>query len=202
MTDRPGEFSWGGLFRGIARMMGVRKGPGPDRDASIALMDDWTTADPGRPPDPLELRLREIERDALSTYEAHGLPTRPGHYARAPGDREWQFVAEILEPDERWALVHEYPPSEGWRFATLQALGDYEPEGSPNILAARLLQACATLRNDPQARLGATIPLLDQSIQLGSDWQAIRDALAATAQSVKVVKPGPLARRNKADREL
>ncbi len=190
---RPGEFSWRLFFLGIARRLGIRTTrPRTDDDDVIADVDRWSRADADGD-DALFQRLGRMEQDALDVYAQQGLPTQPGHYARAPGDAEWQFVARTLLPQDRWTLVQDYPPEEGWRFATLQTLGRAEPAGSPAIAASAVLVDCQALRDAPEARHEATMALLDRAIGLGAGWAGLgRDPEAMT---VDLADPRPLPRR-------
>ncbi len=191
---RHGEFSWRLFFRGIARALGIRTTRGPSEQDVIDDVDRWSRADADADgDDPLFRRLGRMEQDALDIYAAQGLPTQPGHYARAPGDAEWQFVARTLLPQDRWTLVQDYPPEEGWRFATLQTLGRAEPAGSPAIAASAVLVDCRALRDAPEARHEATMALLERAIGLGVGWGGLgRDPEAMT---VDLADPRPLPRR-------
>lgn len=174
----------------------MRTGRAPEPDA---VKDDWGSNPQSSDPDPLDLLLLDIERDALAVYAANDLPTRTGHYARAPGDRAWQFVAERMTPEDRWGLLDEYPPQEGWRFATLQTLGQHEPDGSHAAAAAGLLDDCFTLRASPQARHEATMLLLERSIRLGAAWQSLAQGARNEPEPVEIAKPKRIARRKTPD---
>ncbi|MBB5744709.1 hypothetical protein [Brevundimonas variabilis] len=178
MADRHGEFSWRRFSISIARRLGIPARPAPHEDLLGADQDAWSSA-PAAPVDnALSRLLGELEEYALAVYARAGLPTKPGHYARAPGDREWQFLAEQMRPSDRWVLVHEYPPEEGWRFATLRTLGLHEPADSPAVHAAQVLSECQALRDSPDARHDGTMALLERSIRLGitSAWLGLGDA--------------------------
>ncbi len=194
--DRLDAFSWRRFFLRIARTLGVRTGPAPEPDA---IEDDWGSNPQSSDSGPLDRLLLDIERDALAVYAANDLPTRTGHYARAPGDRIWQFVAERMTPEDRWGLLDEYPPQDGWRFATLQKLGRYEPDGSPTVAAAALLDDCFTLRDSPQARQEATMLLLERSIRLGAAWQSLAQGARDEPEPVEIAKPKRIARRKTPD---
>lgn len=161
------------FFIGAAHRLGIRTTRAPNDQDAIDEIDRWTAAQARSVDNALSGLLGDMEADALLIYEAAGLPTRPGHYARAPGEREWQFVARTLLPQDRWTLVQDYPPEEGWRFATLGTLGLHEPAGSPAIGAARVLCECQSLRDSPEARHEATSALLERSVRLGAAWSEL-----------------------------
>ena len=93
----------------------------------------------------LERRLAELEAAALGVYAAHGLPTRAGHYQRAPKAKTWTFIGEDVPPQSRWDRVLEHPPETGWRFGALEALG--ARDARPEVQAAsRTLGLCRDLR--------------------------------------------------------
>jgi hypothetical protein len=77
-----------------------------------------------------------------------------------------------MPPSDRGALVQDYPPEQGWRFATLRTLGLYEPADSPAVLAAEVLSECQALKDSPEGRYDGTMALLERSIRLGitSAW--------------------------------
>lgn len=172
MADRHDEFSWRRFSIGVARRLGIRTGPPPDEDLHSADEDAWSSGPAVAVDNALTRLLAELEEHALVVYARAGLPTQRGHYARAPGDREWQFLAEHLLPSDRWTLVHDYPPEEGWRFATLRTMGMQEPPGSPAHLASQVLVECQVLRDSPEAHYESTMVLLERSVRLGitSAW--------------------------------
>ena len=135
---------------------------------------------PSEAPSPLDQALDEIEAGALEVYARAGLPTRPGHYRRAPNQTVWDFVAANLTPQVRFALALEHPPETGWRFARLQDLGARSDR--PDLRAAsRLLNEIADLR---LARRGVlTEDHLLVAMELGGAWRALRDAKAAPASA-------------------
>lgn len=135
-------------------------------------MDEWPSGPPVPVDNALSQLLAELEDHALTVYAQAGLPTQQGHYARAPGDTAWQFVAEHLPPSDRWALVQTYPPEQGWRFGTLRTLGAYEPATSPAVLASQVLTECQAVKDSPEARFDGTVSLLERAIRLGitSTW--------------------------------
>jgi len=167
MADRHGAFSWRQFTLGVARRLGIRTRSASDEDLRAFGLDAWSS-EPTAPVDNgLSQLLAELEERALTVYARAGLPTRRGHYARAPDDRAWQFLAEQMPPADRWALVQDYPPEQGWRFATLRTVGLYESAGSPAFLAAEVLSECRALRDSPEGRYDGTMALLERSIRLG-----------------------------------
>ena len=195
--DRTGEWSWRVFFRGVAKALGLRGGRPPVPHATLAEIDPWTAAGAGDAP--IGSLLAEIEQDALAVYAEHGLPTRRGHYARAPGDGEWQFVAERMEVEDRWALIEEYPPDQGWKFATLPDLGLHAAEPEALKIAARLLSGTGALRRS--MRGGEVLgpgETLDAAVRLGAEWQGLRMETAwREAEPVTVAKPKRLPRSRK-----
>ena len=195
--DRTGEWSWRLFFRGIAKALGIRGGRPPDAEVPLADIDPWTVAGPGETP--IGSLLAEIDQDALTVYAEHGLPTRRGHYARAPGDREWQFVAERMEVQDRWALIEDYPPEQGWKFATLPDLGLHAREPEALKIAGRLLSGTMALRRSIRGGDGmGPGEALDAAVRLGAEWQGLRMETAwREAEPVTVAKPKGLPRAKK-----
>lgn len=150
----------------------------PDALPASPSPDPWAAAE-ARPPTvasvtPLGALLDRIEATAFQVYEAHDLPTRPGHYARTPKARRWRFVTDDLTAEERWALMLANPPEMGWRFGKLQDLGA-DPENPPVLqAAARLLAGCADLRQ--RLRGHGSLSLADDmeaAVRLGAEWSAV-----------------------------
>lgn len=185
-TRRPGEFSWAVFFRGIARALGLRGGRDPSAD--VQADDPWTRTEEAPVKDRFGRMLDRICDDALVVYADHDLPTLPGHYARAPGQSRWTFVAERLSPEDRWAMLAQYPPQDGWRFASLEDLGR-DAKDEQLAAAARILgHARAIARPDPRDPLQAT---LERAVALGAEWQALT---SDTAPDIQVAPPRPLDR--------
>ena len=162
-------------------------------------------AEDGRSPegprqDALSRTLSEMEAAAHEVYALHGLPTRPGHYERAPRARRWRFIAEELTPEERFQRALDQPRQAGWRFARLEDLG--ARSNKPDLAAASdLLRLAARLR---EARDG---PLLAEDLltamELGATWRANREiilaARVAAAGARPKTPPRPRTRRSGAD---
>jgi len=147
---------------------------------------------PSEAPSPLDQALDEIEAGALEVYARAGLPTRPGHYRRAPNQTVWDFLSADLTPEARFALALEHPPETGWRFARLQDLG--ARSNRPDLRAAsRLLNEIADLR---LARRGVlTEDHLLVAMELGGAWRALRDARRAATQAEVPAAPAAKARQ-------
>lgn len=161
---------WRRLLGGRGR--GVERGgdpsplwPGPDETRGSA------------PADALGLLLDQIEALALDVYRDHGLPARRGHYRRGPRARTWTFLGERLSPEARWAMVLERPPERGWRHGALEDLG-LESGDADTAAAARLLGACARLRDGGAAAGLSRSDALAAAIQLGADWREASGARA------------------------
>jgi len=185
---RHGEFSWRLFFLGAARKLGIRTTRSPTSQDQIDTIDAASRPYQGiDDDDDLTRTLLAIECDALAIYTVQGLPTRTGHYARAPGDEEWQFVAQDLRPQDRWTLVQDYPPEQGWRFATLQTLGLNEADDSPARSAAQALVECRALRDSLVARDPTTREALERSIRLGRAWSDL--GKHAPASTTVLAKP-------------
>ncbi len=123
--------------------------------------------------------LAEIEASAMEVYAAHGLPTRPGHYQRPPGNAEWIWLAEELPAELRWALVLERPPEHGWRYATLEDIGRFPGASGELLAAANLLAECRHLKDRLAGREpGEPGEDIQAAIRLGFEWHALRDAMA------------------------
>lgn len=143
-------------------------------------VDPWSAAPsaPERVETPVALLLSEIEASASAVYARHGLPEKRGHYARSPRAATWRFLSEDLTAEERWSLVTAQRPGSGWRFGSLEDLGD-QPDSPPEVRrAARMLRACRSLRirlaEGGSPSLGEE---LEAAIHLGSEWRQL-DAAA------------------------
>lgn len=118
--------------------------------------------------------LSQVEASACAVYAHHGLPDRRGHYARSPKSETWRFLSDELTAEERWSLVTAQRPGSGWRFGTLEDLGN-QPDNPPDVRrAAKMLRNCRKLR----ARLaeGGSPSLgeeLEAAIRLGSEWRQL-----------------------------
>lgn len=135
--------------------------------------------------------MAEVEALALQIYGAHGLPTRPGHYRRGPGDGAWLYLGEHVDADLRWAMVLDMPPEAGWRYATLEDIGRFKGAPADLRAASNLLATCRHLK----ARLAGREPGhpgddLETAIRLGADWRALTESLALRGKSrLKLTKP-------------
>lgn len=93
----------------------------------------------------LDEALAVLEAGALAVYREHGLPDRPGQYSCSPGATEWTWLAENLSPAQKWALVEEQPPGDGWRYSDLNGIG--ASSSIPRVdIASQVLTGCAALR--------------------------------------------------------
>lgn len=158
-------------------LLGNRGRQGRRAVAIARSIDMWERA--GQTAPAILPAVAEVEATALQVYAAHGLPTRTGHYQRAPGALEWVWLAEDLPAEQRWAMVLEYPLEHGWRYAILEDIGRF-PGAPPELTAAsRLLAGCRHLKQ----RLAGKEPGdpgedLQHAIRLGADWQVLKDAMA------------------------
>ncbi len=147
------------------------------KTALVIAADIWERAGK-RGPATLPI-IAEIEASALEVYAAHGLPTRQGHYQRAPGAEEWVWLAEELPADLRWAMVLERPPEHGWRYATLEDIGRFPGASAELRAAANLLGQCRHLKDRLLGREpGEPGEDIQTAIRLGFEWHALRDAMA------------------------
>lgn len=153
------------------------RGRGDRKRALVIASDQWERA--GRQTPVTLPVIAEIEATAVDVYAAHGLPTRPGHYQRAPGAPEWTWLAEELPADLRWALVLERPPEHGWRYATLEDIGRFPGASSELRAAAHLLGECRHLKDRLAGREpGEPGDDVQTAIRLGFEWHALKDAMA------------------------
>jgi hypothetical protein len=144
------------------------------------IADPWDVRGDPTPLPSVRLLLDEIETSALSVYRSHGLPTRVGQYACSDRSMSWKFVAETLDPEERWELFLANDTGKGWRFASLEDLGLLKPGASPELRkASEILTACRTLRLSLTGQ-GSTSRAedIEAAIQLGSGWRMIDLAVA------------------------
>lgn len=147
------------------------------KSALVVAADVWERAGK-RGPATLPI-LAEIEASAVEVYAAHGLPTRTGHYQRAPGAQEWVWLAEELPTDLRWAMVLERPPEDGWRYATLEDIGRFPGASAEVRAAADLLGECRHLKDRLLGREpGEPGDDIQTAIRLGFAWHALKDAMA------------------------
>lgn len=168
---------WRGLFGRRSR-----------KPAAPTLSDPFAEAERLAPePDALSLQLDRIEATALAVYAEHGLPTRRGHYRKGPRAARWNWVAERLSPEERFAMVLSRPPEKGWRHGSLEDIGAQET-GRPLLMdAARLLAGVAALRR--RLREGAMGEDIAAALTLGGDWRALSDARTLRAASRLALRP-------------
>lgn len=150
--------------------------------ALVVPGDQWERA--GRRAPATLPAIAEVEASALEVYAAHGLPTRHGHYQRAPGAPEWTWLADELPAQTRWSMVLERPPEHGWRYATLEDIGRF-PGASADLLAAtNLLAECRHLKDRLTGREpGDPGDDIQTAIRLGYQWHALKDAMAWKEQA-------------------
>ena len=153
------------------------RGRASRKTALVQANDVWERAGQ-RGPATLPI-IAEIEASAMEVYAAHGLPTQPGHYQRAPGGDQWIWLAEALPANLRWALVLERPPEHGWRYATLEDIGRFPGASGELLAAANLLAECRHLKDRLAGREpGEPGEDIQAAIRLGFEWHALRDAMA------------------------
>lgn len=176
-------------WRGLLSRLAARRAALEDRPPKPPAADVFARPDdaPAEPPTALESALEEIEAGALEVYARFGLPTRAGHYRKAPGEDEWRFIAETLSPADRFALALEHPPEAGWRFARLQDLGGRSDRADLRA-ASRLLNEAARIRTARRGLL--TEDHLLAAMELGAAWRALRDASAVRASRLTLLPPG------------
>lgn len=167
-----------------------------DADAIIdpTVIDPWAEVPTAleRVEPAISLLLSEIEASACAIYARHGLPDRPGHYARSQQTKVWRFLSDTLTAEERWAMVVAQRPGSAWRFGTLDDLGD-QPDNPPEVRrAAWMLNQCRTLRARLRQGGGASLAEdLETAIRLGSEWREIEAAPTAVSQVVREAVSAP-----------
>lgn len=144
----------------------------PRLPAPVVGSDDGRAETAGG--DDLLTLLAAIERSALELYARHGLPHAPGHYRRRQEDEVWELLGEDLKAAERWAMVD---VGDGWRYASLEALGAHAAHAEVRQASA-MLSACKGLRQRLAGRAPVTAQDLADSIRLGAAWRA-REATPA-----------------------
>lgn len=160
--------------------LGRARGPEPP------IIDPWDLAPaaPERVENPISVLLSQVEAAACTVYARHGLPDQPGHYARSRTSKAWRFLSEDLTAEERWALVTAQRSGSGWRFGTLEDLGDQEDSPQDVRRAARTLRSCRKLRirlaEGGSPSLGDE---LEAAIRLGSEWRRLETPVASVAPS-------------------
>ena len=152
---------------------GGRRGARPDQAAS-AVPDVWASvpSEIERAETPISQMLSRIEADACAVYVRHGLPDRPGQYARSPRT-EWRFLADHLTVEERWALVDAQRPGSGWRFGSLADLGAADDNPPEVRRASEVLRACAQLRARLTEGGGGLSEDLETAVRLGAAWETL-----------------------------
>jgi energy-coupling factor transporter ATP-binding protein EcfA2 len=113
----------------------------------------------------LALRVAEALRPGDTVLLAGDLGTGKTTFAQYLIAALSEQAVEVTSPT--FTLVQDYPPEQGWRFATLMTLGLYEPGDSPAVLAAEVLSECQALKDSPEGRYDGTMALLERSIRLG-----------------------------------
>jgi hypothetical protein len=160
--------------------------------------DPWPSATDAieRVETPINLLLSEIEAVACAVYARHGLPNQPGEYARSPKTRQWRFLSDDLNVEERWALVLAQRQGSGWRFGSLADLGDDEDSPPDLRQAAQILRSCRQLRAGLAAR-GQSDPGEDMqlAIELGAAWSRLKTL--PTAKSKTARRPAGLTKPEK-----
>lgn len=151
----------------------------PSRDDQAPFMD--LAPKPTKTCHPVLSQLDAIEALALELYSMHGLPTKPGQYARSPGDSRWKFIGDSLGAEERWMMVTELGSTKGWSFRALEEIGAEDGQSSNAVdHASRMLSACRALRQSLETGRGATTTKDDiaTALTLGGDWKQASWVLA------------------------
>jgi hypothetical protein len=161
------------VFRGLRRLLKPRNAEESEIAAPFIFPETVETV--GREPHPLVAFVDAMEKTAVTVYAAHGLPDQTGHYGRSPRDRQWRFIGQYLNANERWALALANP---GWRFTSLEYLGDAEGADPALKTAARLLQGCTRIRAGLASGgwSKAEADRLEEAVRLGMIWQDIQNA--------------------------
>lgn len=121
-----------------------------------------------------------LQKQALAVYEHHGLPTKPGHYIRSPGDGKWRPIPKAETPEARFAAVLRRPPDEGWRYAALADLGRKTYPDRPDVrLASDILEIVHGWRSrfqaDADTGLSASAEAFASVLRLAEMDAALRD---------------------------
>lgn len=166
------------------------KWPGSRLKSVAPIKDPWPSSEDHveRIETPIDRMLSGIEAAACRVYARHGLPDRPGHYARSPRSKTWRFLSETLTAEERWAMIMAQKDGSKWTFGTLQDLGD-KADSPPDLRqAAQVLRSCHQLR----ARLGEGVSNLGEDLEtaiaLGRVWGQIDVAPTQAVQRSEPLK--------------
>lgn len=127
-----------------------------------------------------ERALARLQKQALAVYERHGLPTKPGHYIRSPGDGKWRPIPKAETPQDRFAAVLRRPPDEGWRYAALADLGRKTYPDRPDVrLASDILEIVHGWRTrfqaDAETGLSTSAEAFASVLKLAETDAALRD---------------------------
>lgn len=177
------------------------------REPLGSITDPWASAPSAseRQDSPISVLLSQIEAAACAVYARNDLPDRRGHYARSSTTGAWRFVSEALSAEERWALFNAQRPGSGWRFGTLEDLGDKPDNPAEVRQAAQALRNCHALRT--RLAEGGSPSLgdeLEAAIRLGSAWRQLAETRPAPAREeplrLSVPKPQRAPRKPRAKR--
>lgn len=123
-----------------------------------------------------ELRalIAEVEATALAVYRRYGLPDRPGQYARDPRAKAWNWLAESLRPEEKWARLESHPTGTGWRYGDLIRVGQ-EADAVEARMASGVLAACEGLKARIESGRTPTFQDLADALRLGEAWRRMAE---------------------------
>lgn len=111
--------------------------------------------------------LRCMEAEALGIFALHGLPTDPGFYRRTP-DGDWEFLGSNIAPGEKWRMVLDQPPEEGWSYVRLADIGRRQkPYEREVMVAVRLLEALDLSRRQVDDGAGGIDPARGDTLRAG-----------------------------------
>ena len=125
--------------------------------------------------DDLRVLLDEVDAAARAVYALHGLPSIPGHYRQAPESDAWEPLGAALSPAEKWTLLDQHPLNQGWRYASLEQLG--QRSTIPDVrYASALMSACQGLRLRLETGMALSAQDLADAIRLGAAWRRLTEA--------------------------
>lgn len=118
--------------------------------------------------------IAEVEATALAVYRRHGLPDRPGQYARGPRAKSWSWLAESLTPQEKWARLESHPTGKGWRHGDLIRVGQ-DAEAAEARMASGVLAACKGLKARIETGRTPTFQDMADALRLGEAWRRMAE---------------------------
>lgn len=133
--------------------------------------------------------LNSFEARGLEIFGRYGLPTVPGAYRRGPtGD--WEFLASSIAIQDRWSLVLQNPPEDGWKYAKLADVGrQMLPQEREVMAAVSILDAVEAARREGMGEAGDFDPQKGSALKAGMRLVLALEASARLSRQKLYVSP-------------